>query len=180
MEQVSGGARFIASILLIIWPLTVSAGVPCPSGAVRPQTSRLAAAFCSGLAGSPTFRRLVHGLAGKRLTVVVREGECQRPALSCLWLAETPGPFRTLHVNMDIRSIGSASYLSHRHALTAQMAHELQHAAEIAAHDDVVDAEGISGLYRRIGERRDHGRNERWETDAAVAVQLAVIAELRH
>ena len=60
--------------------------------------------------------------------------------------------------------------------LAPLLAHELQHAVEIAEQPDVQDDAGVRRLYDRIGRRL--GR-DRFETDAAHDVERAVRAELR-
>ena len=61
--------------------------------------------------------------------------------------------------------------------LVPLLAHELQHAIEIAERDEVRDEAGIRRLYRAIGRE---GGLDTFETDAALAVELAVRLELRH
>jgi len=58
----------------------------------------------------------------------------------------------------------------------ALLAHELQHAVEIAEEVDVRDDDGVRRLYGRIG--RSHGADS-FETDAAREVEWIVRAELR-
>jgi hypothetical protein len=60
--------------------------------------------------------------------------------------------------------------------LVPLLAHELQHAVEIAERDEVRDEAGVRRLYRQIGRA---GRDDSFETDAALAVELAVRLELR-
>lgn len=56
------------------------------------------------------------------------------------------------------------------------LAHELQHAVEIADHDEVRDAGALRHLYASIGHQ--HGADS-YETDAAISVERLVRAELR-
>jgi hypothetical protein len=60
--------------------------------------------------------------------------------------------------------------------LVPLLAHELQHAVEIAERDEVRDEAGVRRLYHQIGRA---GRDDSFETDAALAVELAVRLELR-
>ena len=57
------------------------------------------------------------------------------------------------------------------------LAHELQHAVEIAEEYEVRNDDGVRRLFKRIG--RSSGA-DRFETDAAVAVESVVRRELRH
>jgi hypothetical protein len=59
----------------------------------------------------------------------------------------------------------------------AMLAHELQHAVEIAEEDEVRDDAGLRRLFERIG--RAIGADQ-FETDAAVEVESIVRRELRH
>ena len=58
----------------------------------------------------------------------------------------------------------------------ALLAHELQHAVEIAEEVDVRDDDGVRRLYNRIGRSRG---SDSFETDAAREVEWIVRAELR-
>jgi hypothetical protein len=60
--------------------------------------------------------------------------------------------------------------------LVPLLAHELQHAIEIAERDEVRDEAGVRRLFRQIG--RGAG-SDSFETDAALAVEQAVRLELR-
>jgi hypothetical protein len=66
-----------------------------------------------------------------------------------------------------------------RTEVVGQLAHELYHAVEIAREPDVVDADSLRDLYRRIGE---HGCEQNsdicWETRAAVAFEALVLRQL--
>lgn len=64
----------------------------------------------------------------------------------------------------------------HRDDLAALLAHELQHAAEIARSPNVKDDSGVRRLYRAIGEER--GAGNAFETAAARDVGARVRTEL--
>jgi hypothetical protein len=64
-----------------------------------------------------------------------------------------------------------------RALIVKQLAHELWHVLEIADAPDVVDADSLRALYRRIG--RPSVRPDLFETDAAIQVTAAVAAECR-
>jgi hypothetical protein len=61
--------------------------------------------------------------------------------------------------------------------LVPLLAHELQHAVEIAERDEVRDEAAVRRLYHQIGRA---GGVDTFETDAALAVELSVRIELRH
>jgi hypothetical protein len=63
--------------------------------------------------------------------------------------------------------------------LIATVAHELQHAVEIAEDPEVIDASGALKLYRRIALGRCHeGLSEECETTLALATERKVLEEL--
>ena len=63
--------------------------------------------------------------------------------------------------------------------LIATVAHELQHAVEIAEHPEVFDASAALTLYRQIAFGRCHERlSEECETTRALATEKQVLKEL--
>ena len=56
------------------------------------------------------------------------------------------------------------------------LAHELQHAVEIAEHEEVRDAAGVRRLYVTIGRE---GATDEFETDAARSTERTVREEIR-
>ena len=66
--------------------------------------------------------------------------------------------------------------VAHRDDLAALLAHELQHANEIASAPAVIDSAGVRRLYRAIGEERP--ATSSFETAAAQTVGARVRAEL--
>ena len=59
------------------------------------------------------------------------------------------------------------------------MAHELQHAVEIAEHPEVIDGSGAISLYRRIALGRcREGLSEECETTRALDTERRVLEEL--
>lgn len=62
-----------------------------------------------------------------------------------------------------------------RYDIIASIAHEMQHAREIAAHPEVVCEDSLAQLYRRIGDERDWCM---FETDEAQQAGRAVRTEI--
>jgi UDP-N-acetylglucosamine enolpyruvyl transferase len=61
----------------------------------------------------------------------------------------------------------------------ALLAHELQHALEIAERPDITDVDAMESLFEDIGfQSFENGRHRSYETDAALDVQEAVEHEL--
>jgi hypothetical protein len=86
------------------------------------------------------------------------------------------GGRRYLRVSVEPGGQSWGDVLSRRHELTAVLAHELQHATEVAAATAVVDMAGFRELYRSIGIRLDAGV---FDTVAARLVGERVLSELR-
>jgi hypothetical protein len=115
---------------------------------------------------SPTLRRLVADLQESDLIVYVDVSphlpDADRGGLQFVC---TRGIHRYLRVSVRPR-LGPREFL-------ATVAHELQHALEVAAHRDVVDGPSMAALYDRIGRRSPNG----FETEAAVNVSHLVCDE---
>lgn len=118
---------------------------------------------------SGTFRRLVDRLNRPDLIVYVESGRCGHAlVLSCVSISAAPRRIRYLRVTIDTN-----------HSLQlieSQIAHELQHAAEIADAPEVVDGATLRELYGRIGQA-GAGRDV-FETAAAIDVATQVSHEL--
>ncbi len=123
--------------------------------------------LAEGCKKSTSFRRLVQTLHRTAVIVYVepvREmGGLMRASTS---IAGVGGPFRYLRV-----SLGMAAT---RKKLIALIAHELQHATEIAAAPEVVDDATMAEYYRRIGDRNLDG----YDTAAARDMGDVVWSEL--
>jgi hypothetical protein len=66
------------------------------------------------------------------------------------------------------------------HELVAELAHELQHASEVAAHPDVIDGAALRAMYRAIGYQSCNAYGiECWETREAQAAERVVREQLR-
>jgi len=134
--------------------------------ALRPQHQALKTLLQEGATRSPTFRDLLTALDHSTAIVYLRHGVCGSGVPACLRVQGTPksGPILLVTVDPFDRS---------RDAQTALVAHELQHAREIANADTCNPAE-IAKLLERLGW---HGRAG-FETAEAQRVTLAVQNEL--
>src|SRR4051812_700920 len=107
--------------------------------------------------------------------------------LSCsdviVYVEMTPSPLVPTARTKFVTAAGSARFL--RIGLNAglsvanlgpMLAHELQHAVEIADHEEVRDEPAVRRLYLRIGRTRG---DDAFETDAARAGEAAARHELR-
>jgi hypothetical protein len=160
-----------------LWPVVFALLL---SGATDPDPDRGRGARVRGLgsfvrsliadtaARSATVRDLLARLTGSDVIVYVEmTGTPEIPTARTKLVTTAPG-VRFLRIGISLTVPFND--------LAPLLAHELQHAVEIAEHRDVTDDEGVRRLYDRIG--RALGR-DRFETDAAHDVERAVRAELR-
>ena len=145
------------------------------SGADKPSTApRVRAAPTAGraiedaAARSATVRALLDRLAASDVIVYVEITSMPDVPVARTKLVTATPVARFLRIG-----INSATSVLDRPAL---LAHELQHALEIAEHREVRDDGGVRRLYAAIGTQ--HGVDQ-FETDAAVRVERQVRAELR-
>jgi len=122
---------------------------------------------------SPTFRGLVDTIQRSNVTVWVQPGLCAAGRIrSCVVSVSGTPQARYIWIKIDPqRTITSG--------LIAAIAHELQHAVEIAEHSEVTDASGVVKLYRGIALGRcREGLSEECETARALETEEAVLADL--
>ena len=122
---------------------------------------------------SGTFRHLVDTLQRSDVIVVIQRLPCAGGRIrSCLVsVSGSPGA-RQIGIKIDPQhTIGDW--------LIATIAHELQHAVEIADHPEVIDARSAIALYRKIGIGRcREGLSEECETERALDTEKTVRDEL--
>lgn len=136
---------------------------------VRGATPHVNKLLAKGVKGSSTFAKLVEDLNATNVIVYLQVTRDLPAGLDGrLAFMTSVGPLRYLHAQvrdglpMDL--------------LISTFAHELQHALEVAAHEDVRDAAGLASLYERIGIRgHDHTR---YDTAAARVMGRRVRQEL--
>lgn len=136
--------------------------------------SRIVEAFDLARSRSDAFRATVDAIEGSGIYVVIEEGLCAGPLVrSCLHLFEsTSRNLRAVRIRVNGRQT--------MHELVAELAHELRHAAEVAAHPDVVDAAGLRMMYRAIGYQSCNAYGmECWETREAQAAERLVRQEIQ-
>jgi hypothetical protein len=163
-------ARGIGALLSILCCDTFAqAG---PAAALRPQSARLQQVIEWANQESATFRTLADTLSAHEVMVWMTAGTCDQgrhPA--CLQHRITiSGVHRFLFVSIsdDLPPLRIAGLV----------AHELQHAVEVAR-AGITTADGFEALYQRIGEPCDNQHvQECRETTAAREVETRVLAEL--
>jgi hypothetical protein len=137
---------------------------------VRASDPRVLALFRAGLSRSPTFRQLVDTLDHSDVIVYV-EPKLTREALGGFLshTVVTGGAYRYLHIAINTRGA--------EERLVALFAHELQHAVEVAQHDDVRDERRIRQLFDSLAIKFGCGGTSCSETQAAKDVEATVATE---
>lgn len=134
---------------------------------LRTTDHKLAVLIERGLHESPTFSRLVEDVKLSDLIVYVERHSRFRDGKSgSIQLVGTRGGQRYVRIALN-------SALNQRE-LIVLLAHELQHAGELAAAPHVFDEQGMRQLYCSIGETRQFG----FDTKTARRVTDQVSAEL--
>jgi hypothetical protein len=139
---------------------------------VRSTDPRILSLIESGLTRSETFRHLVATLDDSDVIVYV-EPKLTRQALKG-YLAHNivaNGGYRYLRVAVDTH--GSVR------RLVALLAHELQHAVEVAQDPEARDAEGLERMFDRLAVKFGCGGTTCSETQAAKDVEYTVNQEFR-
>jgi hypothetical protein len=163
---------FALGVLLFV--LSPGGGPPRDGGHVRVSDARIRAAVADGIERSPLFRDLVAGLEASDVIVYVDSDPTMPGRLQGrLTFMAAAGGRRYVRVRI-------ACALSGPH-LIAMLAHELQHAVEIAAAPSVVDELSLAAEYRRIG-FASHAmpRGAGFDSRAAIEVGFRVWHEVNH
>ena len=141
---------------------------------VRASEPRIIALIDAGLSRSATFRRLVDVLDQSDVIVYV-DPKQTRTGLSA-YLAHNliaSGGYRYVHIALEAQGATVR--------LIALLAHELQHAVEVAQAPDVRDAESLVRMFERSTLKFGcaSGAGECYETKAAKDIEAAVLSELK-
>lgn len=150
-----------------------------PASHVRSTHARLRGALDHGRRHSRTLAGLIATLDASDVVVHLHDGSCDSQTPSCLRLTSSGHGRRILRVDFELTSGRRNAALDHYDRLVAQIAHELQHAVEIATDASVVDGQSLSTCFRRIGTARPTARGIAYETEAARRVGWQVAEELR-
>jgi hypothetical protein len=141
---------------------------------VRTTDRRLRRLLDEGARASPTFRALIDRLNASDVVVYVEcAGTHGLPRVEGrLLFVATAGGFR--YVVLQV------AWLAPRHRQLAILAHELQHAVEIAETPSIVDASSLAREYVRFGRvsRRPDSGSVAFDTLAAVQAGAQVLREL--
>jgi hypothetical protein len=169
-----------ALLLLIVAPRVAAATDPAPTSQHQPHIrtleTRLQFVLSQGAEASATFRALVTQLEHSDVVVYLEYERCMRRdgrrLAGRLTFVSAAGGFR--YVLVRIRSMPSLDQE------IAIVAHELQHAVEVANHPAIVDAASMLREYSRFGRlTRTTNHAFMFDTRAAVDVGWQVQRELR-
>jgi hypothetical protein len=121
---------------------------------------------------SESFRAIVDEIQRSYAVVLVQFGLCAKGQVrSCVVHVQGDANQRHIRILVDTRTTNDR--------LIATIAHELHHSLEIIRELGVVNAEGALSLYRRIAKGAcAKGRDERCETEGALAAEATVLGEL--
>lgn len=159
------------SSLLVVLYLLVAVDAQAQSVMTpRPLDALAAETFEFAIAGSPLVRDLVRQLEASNLVVHIESTRALPLGVSgTMRFVTSRGGYRYVRISLaaGIRSEWRAAIL----------AHELQHACEIAA-SDAHDIDGVRRLYEAAGHHPTHSADV-FETKAAILVERQVKAELR-
>jgi hypothetical protein len=134
---------------------------------VRSESAELRAIFKTAWSRSATFKALVDRLERSTVVVYVRFGRSMGGAPARLEFMTLSGGDRFVLVTIDRVGISPGR-------LIGLLAHELQHAVELAEAPDVSDVEGFRRLYGRLGGQH----STRFETAEAAQIMRIVEGEI--
>jgi hypothetical protein len=157
-------------VAVMMLSAVLAAQEPC-AGHVRSTEPRIVRLIDAGRARSETFRALLDRLGQSDVIVYIAPKQSHRALggyLSHRVIAA--GPCR--YVRVKVESTGSDRLL------LALIAHELQHAVEVAEHPDARDASSVTAMFERIALGSACGMSNCVETLAAIKIQSAVNDEL--
>jgi hypothetical protein len=150
---------------------TANAAHADPFPHVRFQNARIGEALDVMTDRSAAFRAIVAELDASDLIAYVDEGRCVPGIRSCLRIFPTSGRLRFVRIHLDTRQ--------HLATVVGQIAHELQHAVEVARRPDVVDGASLRALYREIGYRSCAPPSECFETIGAQDLEATVVRDVQ-
>lgn len=157
--------------LVFVFALTFAGNDP--SGRhVRSAEARVRALIDEGLSRSPTFRRLVESLDESDVIVYVETRVVpQRLELNGYLLHHIAAPGRHRYLRIVVSAEGRDQQL------IGVLAHELQHAREVAQAPDARNDKSLEALFSRIGLCPGCVVGV-YETAAAISLEAAVMKEL--
>lgn len=155
--------RYLSIVVLALFPAAVQAGVPLTP---RPLDPIAADTFARARVGSATVRALIHTLESSNVVVhIIASRDLPAGIGGTTRFVTSRGGYRYIRITID-------SGLTLR-VRTTILAHELQHACEVAT-SSVTDLAGMRELFEHRGQRA----GDYFETRAAIEVERSVRREL--
>ena len=138
---------------------------------IRPQDRRSTQFLRDGIARSETFRVLVNRIEASNVFVYIQVSPFIKSSLAgkLTWMTQA-GPYRYLRATLSPDQTSDQGI--------ASLAHELQHAVEVLADEQVVNEKTLVSLYQRIGQKSSAAVASGWETLAAQEAGYRVRREL--
>ena len=165
----------LLAVLVCVLSVARPASAADANSHIRVVEPQVAAMIETGSQESATFRAVTEQLESQPLLVFVR---CLKPheqrasAAGLVFLANTPN-YRYVRVFLRCELPASVTL--------PLLAHEFQHALEVARTDNVVDAVTLRAHYERAGyHSSSDDRAPSFETEAAIDVQRRVTIDLAH
>jgi hypothetical protein len=169
----ANGCRIASSVLPEFEdPPLEAGGATNPDSHVRATEPVIRALLQTGLSRSATFQRLVDAL--NQADVIVYVDPLRTREMLGGYLSHdviSAGGYRYLHIAINVRG-GDVRVI-------ALLAHELQHAIEVAEDPDAGDARHVDALFRRLASKAGCTIASCSETAAAIKVQNLVDSELK-
>ena len=165
-------SRWIALVVVAVWSAGLRADDDRVLTRVRGADETMRSLIREGDARSESFRAIVDEIQRSNAVVMVQFGLCAGGQVrSCV--SHVEGDQRQRHIRILVNTRTTTD------RLIATIAHELHHSLEIIGDPQVIDAEGVGALYRRIAKGAcGKGLSDRCETDAALALESRVLGEL--
>jgi hypothetical protein len=167
----------LASTLVLLAVIAIGTAIDArasstepPFPHIRTAEPRLRALIDDAVTASATVRALVDRITASDVVVFVTCEPTPHTRIGGrLNFMTTAGGFRYVVIRLKTM---------HRVAAIAMLAHELQHAAEVADTPAIVDEASLAREYARIGYRRHALHGLAFDTKAAVEVGRRVVDEL--
>ena len=156
------------TIMMLALALTVQ---DSPERHVRATEPKILTLIDAGLSRSETFRRLVATLNESDVIVYI-EPKLTRQALGGYMVHNVVAQGNYRYVRIAVQTRGS------QRRLVSLLAHELQHAVEVAQAPEARDAESLERAFSRIAIKFGCGGTTCYETQAAKNVEYIVGEEL--
>ena len=134
---------------------------------VRPLDPQARALLLDAWQSSGTVRALIETLEHSDLIVLIESRHAVAALRGSVHLMSATPERRFLRVSVKVSGW--------RERLLPALAHELQHAVEIARAPEVINKPALAQLFRRIGHEWDQGL---FETEAALAIEEKVRLEV--